>query len=153
MYGGQSGTHNQAYQESNASAIHPSYVPTPLQTTMGTGLLLPGELQRQGGDANWMSSWESHEVDVDLSMQVQQLQLESPTPSTSNYAERLGMPNKSKKKEESGVCGQCGQTFSRKSDARRHENTAHGREVHACPMCNRICSRKDALQRHIRDQH
>lgn len=153
MYGGRDGTHSQAYQESNASAIQPSFVPTSLQTTMGTGLLPPGEPPRQGGDANWMSSWESDEVDVGLSMQVQQLQLESSTPSTSNYAAGLGIPKKSKKKEESGVCGECGQTFSRKSDARRHENTAHKREVHACPMCNTICGRRDALQRHIRDKH
>jgi uncharacterized Zn-finger protein len=153
MYGGQSGTHSPAYQESNASAIHPSFIPTPLQTTMGTGFLPPGEPPSEGSGANWMSSWESHEVDGGLSMRVQQLQLESPTPSTSNHAAGLGVPNKPKKKEESGVCAHCGQQFSRKSDARRHENTAHGREVHACPMCNIICSRKDALQRHIRDQH
>lgn len=95
-------------QESNASAIHPSFIPTPLQTTMGTGFLPPGEPPSEGSGANWMSSWESHEVDGGLSMRVQQLQLESPTPSTSNHAAGLGVPNKPKKKEESGVCAQGG---------------------------------------------
>lgn len=150
---GQRETHNLGYQESNVSAIHPSFVPTPLQTAMETGFLPLSEQLREGGDANWVSCWESNDVDVGLSMQFQELQVERPTPSTSNFAAGLGLPKKTKKKEEGGECAQCGETFSRKSDARRHEKTAHRREVHACSMCNIICSRKDALQRHIRDQH
>jgi hypothetical protein len=153
-YGIQGETHILGYQESNASASHPSFVvPTPLQTTMGTGFLPLSEPPSEGGIANWGSSWECNEVDLDLSMRVQELQLGSSTPSTSDSAAGFGVQKKPRKKEEGGVCAQCGQTFSRKSDARRHENTAHRREVHACSMCNIICSRRDALRRHIRDQH
>ncbi len=153
MYGEPGETHNLGYLESSATAMHPSFVPTPLPTAMGIGFLPLGESPSEGGDANWQSSWESEEVDLGLSMGIRELQLESPIPSTSNSAAGLGEPKKPRKKEESGVCAQCNQTFSRRSDVRRHENTAHGREVHACPLCNIICSRKDALQRHIRDQH
>ncbi len=147
MYGEPGETHNLGYLESSATAMHPSFVPTPLPTAMGIGFLPLGESPSEGGDANWQSS------DLGLSMGIRELQLESPIPSTSNSAAGLGEPKKPRKKEESGVCAQCNQTFSRRSDVRRHENTAHGREVHACPLCNIICSRKDALQRHIRDQH
>ena len=153
MYGEQGETHSMAYLEPIVAAIHPSFVPTPLQAAMGTGFLPLGEPPREGGNANWLSNWESENVDMDLSMRVQGLQLESPMSSTSNSAAGLGEPKKPRKREEGGVCGQCSQTFSRKSDIRRHKNTAHGTEVHACPQCNIICSRKDALQRHIRDQH
>jgi len=147
-------THSLGYQESNASASHPSFVPTPLQTTMGTGFFSLCEQPSEGGSANWGSSIsESDEVDVDLSMRVQKLQLGSSTLSTSDSAAGFGVQKKPRKREEGGVCAQCNQTFSRKSDAKRHENTAHRREVHACPMCNSICGRRDALRRHIRDQH
>ena len=152
-YGVQGETHSLGYQESNASASHPNCVaPTPLQT-MGTGFLPLGEPPSGGGSANWESSWESNDVDWDLSMQVQQLELGSSMPSTSDSAAGFGVQKKPRKREDSGVCTQCGQTFSRGSDARRHERTAHGREIHACSMCNIICSRRDALHRHIRDQH
>ncbi|KAH9032669.1 hypothetical protein EDB85DRAFT_1954825 [Lactarius pseudohatsudake] len=124
--------------------MHPSFIPTPPPVAMGIGFLPLGESPAE-------RSWESEEVD--LSMRVRELRLEGPMPSTSNSTVGRGGPKKSRKREESGVCVQCNQTFSRKSDIRRHENTAHGREVHACPLCNIICSRKDALQRHIRDQH
>ncbi|KAH9170655.1 hypothetical protein EDB89DRAFT_1976918 [Lactarius sanguifluus] len=139
--------HNLGYPGSNATAMHPSFIPTPLPVAMGIGFLPLGESPPSEGVGR------SEEVDVDLSMRVRELQLEGPMPSTSNSTAGQGGPKKSRKREESGVCVQCNQTFSRKSDVRRHENTAHGREVHACPLCNIICSRKDALQRHIRDQH
>jgi len=107
MYGEQGETHSLGYLESSAAAIQPSFVPTPLQPAMGTGFVPLGEPPIEGGDENWLSSWESEEVDMDISMQVQELQLGSPMPSTSNSA-------------------------------------TGGREVHACPQCHIICSRKDA---------
>jgi hypothetical protein len=61
---------------------------------------------------------------------------------------------KPKKKEESGSCDECHRSFSRRSDARRHNITAHkNKEAHECPQCHRKYSRKDALLRHVRDQH
>ncbi|KAH9055493.1 hypothetical protein EDB87DRAFT_1640552 [Lactarius vividus] len=121
---------------------------------MGIGFLPLVESQSEGGDATWQSKLGEEGGRLWISRcESASCGLEGPMPSTSNSTAGWGEPKKSRKKEESGVCAQCNQTFSRKSDVRRHENTAHGREVHACPLCNIICSRKDALQRHIRDQH
>ncbi|KAF8274677.1 hypothetical protein EI94DRAFT_1782232 [Lactarius quietus] len=82
MYGEQGETHNLGYQNSNASAIHPSFVPTPLQTTMGTGFLPLGAAARK-----------PHAIHEQL-------------------CSGLGVPKKPRKKEEGGECSQCGQTFS-----------------------------------------
>ncbi|KAH9055492.1 hypothetical protein EDB87DRAFT_1824579 [Lactarius vividus] len=138
-YGELGDAQNLGYLEPSAVATQPSFIPTTIISSLG-------------GAANWQPSLESEEVDGDLSTQVNKLRLESPAPSTSNLAMGLGKRS-GKKKEESGECTQCNKVFSRKSDARRHEITVHGREGYICQLCNTPCCRKDTLQRHMRDQH
>ncbi|KAH9170654.1 hypothetical protein EDB89DRAFT_1260595 [Lactarius sanguifluus] len=120
------------------AATQPSFLPTSIGSSLN-------------GAANWQPILESEDVDMDLSTRVNELQIESPTPSTSNLA--TGPGKRSRKKEESGECSQCNKVFSRKSDARRHEMAVHDGEGYICQLCNTLCCRRDALQRHMRDQH
>ncbi|KAI9454748.1 hypothetical protein BJY52DRAFT_1282919 [Lactarius psammicola] len=132
-YGEPGDAQNLGYLQSCATATHPSFLPTP------TGELSLGETPSEGGVTNWQSN---EVVVVGLSTRVHELQLESPTPSTSNLAAGLG--KKPRKKEESGVCGQCNKKFSRKSDVRRHEIAVHEGEGYMCELCDTPCCRKDA---------
>ncbi|KAH9015262.1 hypothetical protein EDB83DRAFT_240122 [Lactarius deliciosus] len=136
---GEPGDAQNLYLEPSPAATQPSFLPTSI------GLSLSGA-------ANWQSNLESEDVDMDLSTRVNELQIESPTPSTSNLATGPGKRSR-KKKEEGGECSQCNKAFSRKSDARRHEITVHNGEEYICLLCNTPCCRKDALRRHMRDQH
>ena len=115
--------------------------------------LEPGETPNEGSATNWQPGWESEEVDVSLSMH--ELQLESPTPSTSKSSARRRKQKKPepRKKEESGICGQCDEKFSRKSNAMRHEIAVHGKMLHFCGLCDVSCNRPDALKKHMRVQH
>ena len=108
----------------------------------------------QGGGASLQTTWVGEEGVASLAGPFD-AQAESPAPtSSSGSSDPLQVvPRRQRKKEEGGSCDLCNRWFSRRSDVRRHKNTAHAKEVHACPQCHMICSRRDALQRHIRDQH
>jgi uncharacterized Zn-finger protein len=144
--------HGSDHQElSEAVASGQSFVP-------GAESIEPpllGETSSEGA-ANWQSYFESEEVasDVGLPMGDQEMQLENPTPSTSRTVagpER----QKKRKREEEGKCDECKKWFKRKSDAKRHKKAVHEKEIFVCPWprCNTRCSRRDALRRHMQDQH
>lgn len=137
------------YLESCAASMRQSFVSTPIE------FLGPGETQSESSATHRQSGCESEEDDVGSSMQVDEPQQESPTPSPSKGRAGVRKQKKPKprKKEESGICGRCEMEFSRISDFKRHETAVHRRSVHVCKFCKVPCSRKDALQRHIRDQH
>ncbi|KAI9454695.1 hypothetical protein F5148DRAFT_416654 [Russula earlei] len=97
-------------------------------------------------------TWEG-EGSVVSSTRPSKVQLEIPTASGNGVESRRGGQRRHRKKEEGGFCDVCNRPFSRTSDIRRHKKTTHTKEVHACSQCNIVCSRRDALQRHIRDQH
>lgn len=141
---------------STASSIGPNlFPPTPLPATNDAILPLAwwgSELQR--GEANLQATWAGGEG-VDLPAGPSDVQSQSPLPTSKSgdpESPRVA-PRRRRKREEGGSCDLCNRWFSRRSDVRRHKNTAHTKEVHACPQCHIICSRRDALQRHLRDQH
>ena len=139
----------------SALGIASNLAPTPLPATNDATLPLewwgPGF---HGGEASVQTTWVGEEGVDSLGVPFD-AQAESPPPTGSS-----GSPDplqvvqrRQRKKEEGGSCDLCNRWFSRRSDVRRHKNTAHAKEVHACPQCHMICSRRDALQRHIRDRH
>jgi hypothetical protein len=137
--------------DSGALATGPSVIPTPLPNDVA--LSLGGGPELQGNvDVDLQASWESDGA-IDLSTGLAEVQLENPEPSSGGSGSQQGEQRRGRRKEESGTCDLCGRWFSRKSDVKRHKNTAHAKEVHACPRCNIVCCRKDALNRHIKDQH
>lgn len=127
-------------------------LPTPIQADVQLSLVAASGGGGTGETEPHQATWGSEGI-VDLSRRVSEIQLESTTPTGSDSGMQQGEPRRTRKREESGVCDLCNRWFSRKSDVRRHKNTAHTKKVHACPQCPIVCSRKDALQRHIRDQH
>ena len=136
-------------------AIGSNLVPTPLPAT--NDAILPLEWwgsEFQGGGASLQATWASEEG-VESPVGPPDAQGESPPPTggSGSFESLQAVPRRQRKKEEGGSCDLCNRWFSRRSDAKRHRNTAHTKEVHACPQCHTICSRRDALQRHIRDQH
>jgi len=141
-------TYSEAHNlESRVAETHPNFVPTSLPTdVMETEFLSLGQPPIED-DADELSSWEE-----EPSTQVQELQHGGPVASTSNRAAGLG---EKRTKELSGECAYCGEAFSRKSDAKRHENSVHRREKFRfrCSLCATKCSRKDALERHIKKKH
>jgi len=139
--------------DSGALATGSSVIPTPLPTSDDAALSSGwgSELQRND-DANLQANWESDGA-IDLSTGLVEVQLENPEPSSGGSGSQQGEQRRGRRKEESGICDLCHHWFSRKSDVKRHKNTAHAKEVHACPQCRTTCSRKDALNRHIKDQH
>ncbi|KAI0246957.1 hypothetical protein BJV78DRAFT_86055 [Lactifluus subvellereus] len=132
----------------------PTPIPLPLPTPIQADARLSLVAASGGtGETEPQATW--NEGVVDLSRRVSEIQLESlaPAASGSDSGMQQAEQRRARKKEESGVCDLCNRWFSRRSDVRRHKNTAHAKKVHACPQCHIVCSRKDALQRHIRDQH
>jgi hypothetical protein len=149
------------------ASLVPTQLPAPnrLELSQGRGFDFGGS-----GEADFQPTWVGEEAAMDFSMglfEVQHINTASPSsgsvsqqvqhisaaPSSSGSVSQQVGQRKPRKKEESGSCDVCNRSFSRRSDARRHMNTAHGTEVHACPQCNIVCSRSDALRRHMRDQH
>jgi len=132
---------------------------TPLPASNDTALpsaWWESDLGGSGGEASLQAGWAGEEGVVESS----DVQDESPAPSvgggisrTSSSGSHHVEQRRRRRKEEGGWCNLCNRWFSRRSDIRRHKNTAHAKEVHACPQCHIICSRRDALQRHMRDQH
>jgi uncharacterized Zn-finger protein len=110
-------------------------------------------------EADLQTTLEGEGATMDFSpgpFEVQFLSAASPSSicgGDSSSGSQRGEKRKPKKKEESGSCDECHRSFSRRSDARRHKITAHKKEEYGCPQCPIKCSRKDALLRHIRDQH
>ena len=139
----------------------PDMVPTPIPASnqfdlsFGLGLELGGSV----GEADLHATSEGEEAAMNFSpgpFDVQFLSTESTSSSgggSSSSGSRRREQKKPKKKEESGWCDECHRSFSRRSDVRRHKITAHIKEAYGCPRCPIKCSRKDALLRHIRDQH
>ncbi|KAI0287302.1 hypothetical protein BC826DRAFT_972302 [Russula brevipes] len=114
--------------DSGALATGSSVIPTPLPTSDDAALSSgwgPG-LQRND-DANLQANWESDGL--------VEVQLENPEPSSGGPGSQQGEQRRGRRKEESGMCDLCHHWFSRKSDVKRHKNTAHAKEVHACPQC------------------
>jgi uncharacterized C2H2 Zn-finger protein len=144
------GTFDRGNDVSRALTIEPNLVPTPLPVTSDT----PTQLAWWGSElvgtseVNLQATWAGEEG-LDFVEGHIDVQAESPVGTGSPQVEQ----RRQRKKEEPGWCDQCDRWFTRRSDVRRHKNTAHAKEVHACPQCHIICSRRDALQRHIRDQH
>lgn len=150
--------HGRSGLGSAALAPGPSLVPTPLPASdqldlsFGLGLELGGSV----GEADLQATSESEEATVNFSpgpFEVQFLSTASSSSGCSGSGSQQTEQRKPKKKEESGSCDECHRSFSRRSDVRRHKITAHKKEAHGCPLCPIKCSRKDALLRHIRDQH
>jgi Zinc finger, C2H2 type len=139
------------------SGLAPTPLPTSGQLDLSFGLGL--ELGGSVGEAEIQAVSEGEEAAMDFSpFEVQFLSTVSPSSSSSSGGGGSSGPQraeqrKPKKKEESGSCDECHRSFSRKSDVRRHKKTAHNNGAHECPQCPIKCSRKDALLRHIRDQH
>src|SRR5260221_1221763 len=134
---------------STALAIRPNLFPTPLTATNDAILPLEwwgSEFQR--GEANLQATWAGEEG-VDILAGPSDAQAESPLPTSSSGSSESPQvaPRRERKREESGSCDLCNRWFSRRSDIRRHKNTAHAKEVHACPQCHIICSRRDTLRR------
>lgn len=139
-----------------SSGLAPAPLPTSGQLDLSFGLGL--ELGGNVGEAEIQAISEGEEATMDFSpFEVQFLSTTSPGSSSSGGGGSSGPQRaekrKPKKKEESGSCDECHRSFSRRSDVRRHKNTAHRNGAYRCPMCPIKCSRKDALLRHIRDQH
>jgi hypothetical protein len=142
-------------------------VPTPLpasdQLDLSFGLGL--ELEGSVGEADLQATSEGEEAPMDFSPEPFEVQFLSTASSSggggsssSGSGPQRAEQRKPKKKEESGSCDKCHRSFSRRSDVRRHKNTAHKNTAHSevayeCPQCSIKCSRKDALWRHLRDQH
>ncbi len=151
--------HNRNGLESGAlvpcSSLIPTQLPAPNQLDLSLGLGL--ELGGSGGEADRQATWVGEEAAMNFSTgpyEVQFLTTASSSSSSSGSGSQQVEQRKPKKKEESGSCDKCHRSFSRISDVRRHKNTAHKKiREHKCPLCHIICSRKDALLRHIRDQH
>jgi len=147
---------------SGALAIESIPAPTPLPASNDAALPLgwwESDLGGSGGEASLQASWVGEEGG-DFWAESSDVQTESPTPSggggadsTISSGSQQVEQRRRRRKEEGGSCDLCSRWFSRRSDIRRHKNTAHAKEVHACSQCHIICSRRDALQRHIRDQH
>lgn len=137
------------------SDLVPTPLPAPDQLDLSFGLGL--ELGRIVGEADLQATWGGEEAAMDLSpgpFEVQILSTASPSSSSGGGSGSQRVEQKKpKKKEESGSCDECHRSFSRRSDVRRHKNTAHRKEEYECPLCTIKCSRKDALLRHVRDQH
>ena len=151
---------------SSALAIESIPAPTPLPASNDV-VLLPAwwesDLGGSGGEASLQAGWAGEE-NKDFLAESSDVQDESPAPSggggdgdgivsTNTSGSHRVEQRRRRRKEEGGWCDLCNRRFSRRSDVRRHKNTAHTKEVHACPQCHIICSRRDALQRHMRDQH
>ena len=143
-----------------SSGLAPIPLPTSghLDLSFGLGLELGGNV----GEAETQAISGGEEAAMDFSpFEVQFLTTASPGGGSSSSSSGGGGSSgpqraekrKPKKKEESGSCDECHRSFSRRSDVRRHKNTAHRNGAHGCPQCPIKCSRKDALLRHIRDQH
>ena len=137
-------------------------VPTPLPASdqldlsFGLGFEVGGSV----GESDLQSTSEGEEAAMDFSPEPFEVQILSTASSSGSNGGGASSPGsqragqrKPKKKEESGSCDECHRSFSRRSDVRRHKNTAHKGEAYRCPQCPIKCSRKDALQRHVRDQH
>lgn len=147
--------------ESAALVLGSGLVPTPLPASnqldlsFGLGLELGGSV----GEADLQATSEGEEAAMDFSPEPFELEFLSTASSSSSGGGGSGSGSqraeqrKPKKKEESGSCDECHRSFSRRSDVRRHKNTAHEDKAHECPQCSIKCSRNDALLRHIRDQH
>ncbi|KAI0295907.1 hypothetical protein B0F90DRAFT_1748303 [Multifurca ochricompacta] len=133
-----------------------SLVPTSLPTSIQTELLFSGTTldgdDEMDGQATWGGGFFSASS-LSSTFEVPPLETPEPAANTSDFAKLQMEQKRSKRREESGVCDLCNRWFSRKSDVKRHKNTAHAKEVHPCSLCNVVCSRSDALYRHIRDQH
>lgn len=134
--------------------------PNQFELSFGLGLGLAGSIGE--ADLHWEATSEGENVAMDFSPGPFEVQIPSSASSSSDgdgYGNASGSQRreqrKPKKKEESGSCDKCHRSFSRRSDARRHNITAHKTEgyEYACSQCPIKCSRKDALLRHIRDQH
>lgn len=132
----------------------PSLIPTQLPDANQLDLSLMQELDLGGcSEADPQGTWEGEDDAMEFSTEPFEVQSLNTASSSSGSGTQRTEQRKPRKKEESGSCDVCSRSFSRRSDVRRHMNTAHGNEVHACPQCHIVCSRKDALRRHIRDQH
>jgi len=139
----------------SALEIASNLAPTPLPATNDATIPLEwwGH-EFRGGEASLQTTWVGEEGVGSLAgLYDSQAESPPPTGSTGSSDPLQAVPRRQRKKEEGGSCDLCNRWFSRRSDIRRHKNTAHAKEVHACPQCHMICSRRDALQRHIRDQH
>jgi len=146
-------THNWGCTESTVFEAGWGLVPTPLPGTNDVSLSLGWEFSLgESGEANLQRTWEG-EGTATSSTALSEVQYESATSSGSVFGSQQAEKRRSRKREEGGYCDVCNRQFSRTSDIRRHKKTTHTKEVHACSQCNIICSRRDALQRHIRDQH
>lgn len=148
---GRSGLGSAALVPGSGLAPTPLPVSDQLDLSFGLGLELGGSV----GEADLQASSEGEEAVMDFSPGPSEVQFLSTASSSScsGSGSQRAERRKPKKKEESGSCDKCHRSFSRRSDARRHKNTAHYNEEHQCPQCFIKCSRKDALLRHIRDQH
>ena len=140
--------------ESGPLVPGPSLVPTQLPDANQLDLSMMQGLELGGGtEADPQGTWEGEDDAMDFSTEPFEVQSLNTASSSSGSGSQWAEQRKPRKKEESGSCNLCSRSFSRRSDVRRHINTAHRNETHACPQCNVVCSRKDALRRHIRDQH
>lgn len=133
------------------SGLDPTPLPAPNQLDLSFGL--GHELGGSVGEADLQVTSEGEEAAMDFSPGPFEVQFLSTASSSSGSGSQRAEQRKPKKKEESGSCDECHRSFSRRSDVRRHKNAAHKKEAYGCPQCPIKCSRKDALLRHIRDQH
>lgn len=146
--------YNRGGLESNPLVPGSSLVPTPLPVANQLALSLGHGLELGGsGEVDPQATWEGEEDAMEFSTEPFEAQQLNTASSSNGSGSQWAEPRKPRKKEESGSCDVCSRSFSRRSDVRRHKNTAHGKEAHACPQCDVVCSRKDALRRHMRDQH
>lgn len=142
--------HNRGIAESRTLATGWSLPPTQLLAPDYATLSLNWGSELGGDDeANLRTTLGGEAVDSLTVPSEVQLESSQSGGSGARQVER----RRSRRKEESGVCDLCNRSFSRMSDVRRHKKTAHAKEVHACSQCHIICSRRDALQRHMRDYH
>lgn len=142
-------TYNADYQELSTAASRQNYNSAPNESLFDA---TPNE----EGAANR----ESEEVsnDVGPQMGAHEMQLEDPTPSTSG----AGPGERKRKREESGTCDLCSKTLTRISDVKRHKKSVHKNKEEdefVCELCEEVgkespyFSRRDALRRHMRNQH
>ena len=59
----------------------------------------------------------------------------------------------SDKKQDQWVCNICKLQFQHAKTLSRHKGAVHGQPRYKCVQCGKVCTRRDILLRHIREQH